>query len=251
MLAKRFPYTPLRTAVYLAGFVCFGNQTGVGLDQRKLAMSTAFTNPPELWPPPPSPPPVFRMSEEEYLTWALKQDFDSEWVDGEVVVMSPASAEHFRLEHWFSTLLRIYVRERQLGELLGNMMIRLSKQRRIRVPDLFYVQQSRLHIIQPTYLTEAPDLALEIVSPDSSARDWREKYFEYEAAGVAEYWIIDPVSQSFEVHQLDSSGKYQRIPIVGGVIRSLVLPGFWLRSEWFAPEHRPSELEVLRLLGVS
>jgi len=29
---------------------------------------------------------------------------------------------------------------------------------------------------------------MEIVSPDSEARDWREKYLDYQAAGVREYW---------------------------------------------------------------
>lgn len=40
-----------------------------------------------------------------------------------------------------------------------------------------------------------PDLIVEVTSPESLARDRGEKYVEYEAAGVREYWLIDPDRQ--------------------------------------------------------
>lgn len=235
---------------FQTGLVCFGNQTGVGLVERKVAVSTTFTNSQDFWLTPSPNPPTCRMPEEEYLTWALQQEFRTEWVEGEVVYMSPASAEHSELRGWLLTILRLYVSERQLGRVLDDVMIPLAGQRRVRVPDLFFVQQERLNIIRRATLAEPPDLALEIVSPDSSARDWREKHQEFERAGIAEYWVVDPNHEAFEVYRLNSEQKYQVVPVVDGQIHSEVIAGFWLRHEWFATEHRPSEMEVLKTLGV-
>jgi Uma2 family endonuclease len=104
-----------------------------------------------------------------------------------------------------------------------------------------------------------PDLAIEIVSPDSEARDWREKYQEYEAAGVREYWVIDPASQHMEAYALGTAesqtgepaeNRYRRLPEENGVITSVVLPGFRLRVAWLWPETRVKVLEALAELGV-
>ena len=97
---------------------------------------------------------------------------------------------------------------------------------------------------------------MEIVSPENEARDWREKYFEYEAAGVREYWVIDPMSQHLEVYALwepegGHSGpkRYRRIKENEGVLESTVLSGFRVRTASFWPP-RPHVLDVARELGI-
>ena len=53
----------------------------------------------------------------------------------------------------------------------------------------------------------APDLVIEILSPSTQERDWREKYALYQKAGVREYWICDPVGRFVAVHIL-RDGQY-------------------------------------------
>ena len=48
-------------------------------------------------------PPSERMTEDEYVAWAFAQEFESEWVNGKVIVMSPISQEHDRIFSWFMT----------------------------------------------------------------------------------------------------------------------------------------------------
>ncbi len=45
----------------------------------------------------------------------------------------------------------------------------------------------------------APTLVVEVLSPDTAARDWREKLHLYEQRGVPEYWIISPGEQTLLV----------------------------------------------------
>ena len=197
-----------------------------------------------------APPARLRMTEEEFVRWC-DEDTKAEWVDGEVIVMAPANIEHDDLQWWLRTLLRLYVERKGLGAVMGpEVMVRFAKQRRRRVPDVLFVDTGRRDIIRKNHLEGAPDLIIEIVSPDSESRDWREKYNEYEAVGVREYWVIDPASQHTEVYGLGADQKYARIEEKEGKIASAVVPGWYLKPEWLFGEKRANVLDALAELGV-
>jgi Uma2 family endonuclease len=54
----------------------------------------------------------------------------------------------------------------------------------------------------------APDLVVEVLSPSTLKYDWNYKFNLYEAAGVREYWIVDPNTKIFNVFLLQADGKY-------------------------------------------
>ncbi len=199
--------------------------------------------------------PPRRMTEQEFIAWC-DEDTPAEWVDGEVVMMSPASNEHDDLIGWLVAVLRPLVEQRELGLVRGpEFTVRLGNPPRRRVPDVLFVAHERLGLIQPAHFEGAPDLCVEVVSPDSAARDWREKYLEYEAAGVREYWVIDPGSEHAEAYALgpepgDDRPRYRRLPEVDGRIHSTVIERFWLKTAWLWPTTRPKVLDALRELGV-
>lgn len=195
--------------------------------------------------------PSLRMSEAEFEAWA-GPGTRAEWVDGEVVFMSPTSLRHNRLTFWFAHLIGEFLARKPLGELLGiEFMVRLSAQRRRRLPDLFFVSNERKSLLRPTYLDGAPDLALEIVSADSQSRDRREKYLEYEKAGVREYWIVDPLSQTVEAYTLNEQGAFVLVPESDGWIASAVLTGFRLKSQWLWSDPLPRVGSVLSEMGIA
>ena len=87
-------------------------------------------------------------------------------------------------------------------------------------------------------------------------RDREEKYDEYEAAGVREYWIIDncPRRPLAEFYRLDAKGMYQRIEPINGIFRSEVIQGFWLRIDWLwqsTPDEVESLREIISLTGLN
>jgi len=129
------------------------------------------------------------MTEEEFEAWC-DEDVRAEYVDGEVIVHTPVSTRYNDVMWFLGTLLNMFVSHHGLGRVYGpELQVRLRPGLR-RVPDLLFVAKARTEIIHERHVEGAPDLVIEIVSPDSVVRDWREKYFEYEAAGVQEYWVI-------------------------------------------------------------
>ncbi len=127
--------------------------------------------------------PPLRMTEEEFVAWC-DEDTRAEWVDGEVNIMSPANLEHCDFSGWIMRLLGTFVEEHGVGVVLAEAQMRFARLRRRRVPDLWFLAESRRHLLRESHIEGPPDLVIEIVSPDSLARDWREKYLEYQAAGV-------------------------------------------------------------------
>jgi Uma2 family endonuclease len=193
--------------------------------------------------------PARPMTEEEFVAWC-DEDTRAEFVDGRVVVMSPEARIHVRITQLLVQLLGLYLEVRPGGELLGpNFQIRLRTGLR-RVPDLLFVASDHADRVQETFVDGAPDAAWEIISPDSVDRDWREKFYEYETAGIHEYWIIDPYTRTVHLYQLGSDGKYQRTAEQEGRLTSAAIPGFWLKPEWFWQDPLPKVMDCLREMEV-
>jgi Uma2 family endonuclease len=95
------------------------------------------------------------------------------------------------------------------------------------------------------------DLVIEIVSRDSNKRDKKDKYREYEQGGVREYWIIDPIRQTADFSLLGVNHQYRRIAEDSeGVIRSVILPGVWLKVGWLWQNPLPGIATVLKQWGI-
>src|SRR5262245_2970987 len=198
----------------------------------------------------PVKPVRLRMTEEEFMAWC-DEDTKAEWVDGEVIVHSPANLRHVDLAGFLNLILRWFVTSRGLGVVYGpELQVRFASLQRRRVPDMLFVSTERMNILKNTEVEGASDLIVEIVSPDSPTRDWREKYLEHEAAGVREYWVVDPMSQRFEGYTLGAAGRYALIEEKDGVVYSTFLAGFFLKPPWLWQELLPNPLDVLKELGV-
>jgi Uma2 family endonuclease len=188
------------------------------------------------------------MSEDEFVAWCT-EDTRAEFVDGRVILMSPVSLIHDAVDGFLFKLLGLYLEYRPEGRLLRQpYQVRLRPGLR-REPDMTYVSAEHLDRLGPTGLEGAPDAAWEIVSPDSVERDWRDKYHEYETAGVREYWIIDPAHQEVRLYRL-ADGTYQAVEAEAGCLVSGVIPGFWIRPEWLWEEPPPKVMECLSALGI-
>jgi Uma2 family endonuclease len=189
------------------------------------------------------------MTEEEFLEFC-DEDTRAEYIDGEVIVHSPGSYIHENISGFLLSLLRFFVDQHQLGFVPGsNFQIRLRPGLR-RVPDLIFVSKENEQNIARTELEGSPDLAVEIVSLDSFERDWRDKYFEYEQAGIREYWVVDPNSQQMKVYRLNEQGKFESQQAEKGIFKSKVLPGFWIKPEWLWQDPLPNVISIAKELKI-
>jgi Uma2 family endonuclease len=184
------------------------------------------------------------MTYDEFLAWA-DEDTLAEWVDGKVVMTSPASAQHQYLAIFLATTLSTYVTIHDLGTVLtGPFQMKLARSGR--EPDVLFVAKEHLARLQPTLLQGPADLVVEIVSDESVARDRGTKFEEYREAGIPEYWLLDPRIEQAEFYHLDERGRYQRAPVdAAGVYRSRVIPGLWLRVNWLWQQPLPSPTRAL------
>jgi hypothetical protein len=81
----------------------------------------------------------------------------------------------------------------------------------------------------------------------SIGRDRGDKYREYEAAGIPEYWLLDPERQVAEFYRLGENGRYALHQIdSNNRYQTPIIPGFWLQIEWLW--QMPPTLDVLRQL---
>jgi Uma2 family endonuclease len=178
-----------------------------------------------------------KMSYEEFLAWA-DEDTLAEWEDGEIIMSSPASLYHQDLAGFLATIMRLFVEHHNLGVILSApFQMKLENGRE---PDVLYIAKFHLDRLKETYLEGPADLAVEIVSPESWGRDRGKKFVEYEAGGVAEYWLVDPERQWIECYQLSEKGRY-RIAFSGesGTYHSRELSGFWIQVDWLWQDPLP------------
>lgn len=175
----------------------------------------------------------------------------AEWDDGRVSMMSPASDDHQNIRDFLIAVIRLHSEFHQTGWVRSSpFLMRLPNKPAGREPDLLYLASEHDQRIRPTFLDGPADLVVEIISPESDERDRGTKFVEYEAAGVREYWLIDPLRHEAMFYQLDAHARYRPGQITDGIYHSIVLAGFWLRVEWLWQRPLPKVLSVLKELGV-
>ena len=187
-----------------------------------------------------------KMSYEDFLDWC-DEDTLAEWVDGEIIMYSPASKRHQNLSDFLVSILYIYTETNGLGVVLSApFQMKLSEDLPGREPDLLFVSTANIHRLQDTYLDGPADLAVEIISKESISRDRGRKFVEYETAGVQEYWLIDPLCSQAEFYRLGADNRYHVVlPDAEGVYHSEVVPGFWLRVSWLWQTPLPPSVRIL------
>jgi Uma2 family endonuclease len=166
-------------------------------------------------------------------------------IKGLIYMQTPPSTLHELVFLFLVHLLDIFVREKELGVVLGSRAAaRLGKYDGPE-PDIMFVAKERQHIVDANYVDGAPDLIIEIISPDTAYIDRKLKKKQYAKFGVLEFWMIDPdrlVAEFLRNHD----GKWEAMPLTAkGIFHSQVVPGFWLNLEWLWAEELPDPLEAV------
>ncbi|MGH2561384.1 MAG: Uma2 family endonuclease [Thermomicrobiales bacterium] len=188
-----------------------------------------------------------RMTYEEFLASEVSESH-AEWVDGEVTVFMPQNLEHHDIVNFLYEILSLLLRRTGAGKVLNAPFEMRLSSRSSREPDLLVVKREHINRLDGQRLNGPADLAIEVISPESVTRDRSEKLAEYEAAGVREYFLVDPRRRARNsiLYRLNDDGRYEIVPPdADGRYRFRVLPGFWLDESWLWQDPLPDPLDVL------
>lgn len=121
---------------------------------------------------------------------------------GRVVCIGPVGLEHGEITIDIAFALKVFVDAQRLGRVLAVTGCKLAEDPDIvRAPDVSFVVSER----RPKgsgrrgFVEGAPDLAVEVMSPDDREKDLLAKAGEYLDAGAARVWIVRPATRSVTV----------------------------------------------------
>lgn len=166
-------------------------------------------------------------------------------IDGAIFLDPCESPRNNLLFGWLMSLMNGWASETDAGRMFASRVAFKIDNRNAPEPDLGFVRRGRLRCVKQDHVVGPPDLALEIVAPESVERDYDLKFKLYERAGVSEYWIVDPDFQDVLAYRLGTTGKYRRVPLANRRIRSQAMPGFWLAPAWLWSKAEPCAVDAL------
>jgi Uma2 family endonuclease len=167
------------------------------------------------------------MTAEQLL--ARTGDGRSELVYGDFVELPPrGQLEAFLLSRLISSLAG-FLEQHKIGVACTSLGVVLSRgPDTVRAPDLAFISKARISYPPSTKFFEgAPDLAIEVLSPEDRAGKTQEKIREYLKAGARQVWIVDPDTETVTVHL--PGGGSQSYSGDSEVSGGDILPGFSFR----------------------
>jgi Uma2 family endonuclease len=149
-----------------------------------------------------------------------------ELTDGYIEVLPMPTEEHQRIVLFLYRALYAFLATHGMGLVLVAPLRLLLQTGRYREPDLLLLLSQNDPRRGNPYWTGA-DLVVEVVSPDDPQRDLVQKRQEYAAAGIPEYWIVNPDDEQIIVLRLEGTAYVEhRVATRGSRATSALLEGF-------------------------
>lgn len=156
----------------------------------------------------------------DYSQWPDEERW--ELIDGVPYNMSPAPSRiHQKITGELFRLIANYLTGKVCEVYIAPFDVRLPKGQENDEQIDTVVQPDLVVVCDRAKLDErgcrgAPDLVVEVLSPQTAGKDMKIKLALYERVGVKEYWMVDPGNKTVQVYQLETSGRYGRPDIYTG-----------------------------------
>ena len=145
--------------------------------------------------------PAVKLTYEDYC--AAPADERYELLDGNLMMVPAPNIKHQRVQLKLATRLDLFIEERALGTLLTAPCDVMLSETDVVQPDLLFVSREREHLLSSGQNVQGgPDMVIEILSPSTAERDRGAKLTLYGTHGVTEYWLVDPIAETIQVHRL-------------------------------------------------
>jgi Uma2 family endonuclease len=167
--------------------------------------------------------------------WAIAGRGRYELVRGRLIAMSPTSGPHGRTENRVAHWITSFVDERELGEVyVGETGFLIARDPdTVRGADIAFLTKEHAAQVPSTgYVPFAPDLVVEVVSPDDLWSEVQGKVNEWLAAGAPLVWVFDPQRKSIDAFTPERHWSLKEGDALTG---DEVLPGFSVPLSKFFP----------------
>lgn len=142
----------------------------------------------------------------EELERLPRDDRRYELVEGRLIAMSPVGVPHGVVVVNVIFLLRRHLLTTPVAHVLTEVGFKLAANPdTVRAPDIAVVRKDRLSPNTHGFPSLAPDLAIEVLSPDDPPREVRSKVDEYLSRGVLIVVVIDPSNRAATVWRASGS----------------------------------------------
>ena len=137
-----------------------------------------------------------------------------ELVRGALLLHEPPGGSHGRIAVRIAHLLHTHVERYRLGTVLveSGYVLRRGPDT-VRGPDVSFVSAARLlpERIPDQFIDIAPDLAVEVLSPEDRARDVEDRVADYLTAGTRCVWLVDPRRREIIVRRAAGADAILRV----------------------------------------
>jgi len=163
----------------------------------------------------------------------MTPDQKVEFIDGEIVLHSPARNRHLDVTLRIAKLLDTFTKLSGIGEVKVEKCLCVFPRNDYEPDIVFFTAEKVAAFTSETLKFPVPDLIVEVLSDSTEHRDRGVKFEDFAANNVAEYWIVDADESLIEQFRLDG-GQYQLImKAASGRLQSTVLNGFEVDVEAF------------------
>jgi Uma2 family endonuclease len=165
-----------------------------------------------------------RLSPDDLLT--LPDGDHYELIDG-IPKEKPMGARSDEIAAAVISALHMFVRQQRLGHVYGSQTgFRCFANNRVRKPDSAFVAAGRLPNDRSPEgdIAIAPDMVIEVVSPNDTYEEVTSKVMDYRTAKVKLIWVISPETKTVLIRRLD--GTCTELDETGTLSGEEVLPGF-------------------------
>lgn len=165
-----------------------------------------------------------RKKRDDFHAW-VTLGTEAEFINGEVVVHSPARNIHLDVTGRLFKLLSTYVDVHGLGTAkMEKAMVKLT--RNSVEPDIcFFRKEKAAAVTKQTLFFPVPDFVAEVLSESTEKTDRTVKMEDYALHGVEEYWLIDTDEERIEQYLLHR-GTFKPQETHHKPVSSFVVPGF-------------------------
>ncbi len=184
----------------------------------------------------------------DFESWLeLSAEMDTELIRGVMVDRMAAQYPHEWIYMWLVSILSPFVLHRKLGVLLGSRTAVRVSANDGRLPDIVFVRNANLRILEDKAIYGTPDLVIEIVSKNDRPSDLVPLEADYQAILVPEIVFIDPGKKRVRYVKYNGA-HYDDVYLTTGRLEFASIPGFCIEIEWLFADEKPDPHTITKRL---